>query len=302
MDDYICTLCPRSCGAVRKEKEGAGFCRAGTLPRVARVAPHYWEEPCISGIKGSGAIFFSRCVMSCVFCQNNQISSGGDGRDITVDQLVECVKYLEGLGVHNINLVSPTPYVESIIEAFDKYRPSVPIVYNTSGYEKTETLRRLEGIVDIYLPDLKYVSPQLSEKYSGAYDYYEFALPAICEMLRQTGRPVFKDDILQKGTLVRHLILPGHTKESIKVLHTLSDEFGDRILISLMGQYIPLGKAKNFTEINRRITKREYEKVKAFIEETDLVGYFQELSSAKKEYVPDFDISMLPITFSESYE
>lgn len=299
MGDYICTLCPRNCGAVRNEKEGAGFCRAGTLPRVARVAPHYWEEPCISGSKGSGAIFFSRCVMSCVFCQNHQISSGGSGRDISVEGLTECMKYLEGLGVHNINLVSPTPYVESIIEALCKYRPSVPIVYNTSGYEKAETLRRLEGIVDIYLPDMKYVSSQLSGKYSGASDYFEFALPAIREMLRQTGAPIFKDEILQKGTLVRHLILPGHTKESISVLRILSDEFGEQILISLMGQYVPLGKAKSFTEINRRITKREYDKVKTFIEKTSLNGYYQELSSAKEEYVPDFDLSKLPFDFSE---
>ncbi|MBQ1659268.1 MAG: radical SAM protein, partial [Clostridia bacterium] len=165
----------------------------GVLPKIARAAPHFWEEPCISGTKGSGTIFFSGCVLSCVFCQNNKISAGGYGKTVSVYELIGYIKSLEEQGVHNINLVSPTPYIESIISVFEKYRPSVPVVYNTGGYEKAETIKRLEGIVDIYLPDMKYIKTELSGKYSGAVNYFEYALPAIKEMVRQTGKPVFDE-------------------------------------------------------------------------------------------------------------
>ena len=187
----ICRLCPRECGAERGLDSGKGWCRQGTLPKVARIAPHYWEEPCISGERGSGAVFFSGCVMSCVFCQNAKISTGGYGKIIGVKELSEHIKRLEDMGVHNINLVSPTPYIESIIECFEMYKPKIPIVYNTGGYEKAETLKRLEGIVDIYLPDMKYAKGETAKKYSNAENYPETALKAISEMVRQTGKPEF---------------------------------------------------------------------------------------------------------------
>lgn len=268
----------------------------GTMPKIARSAPHMWEEPCISGTKGSGTIFFSGCVLSCVFCQNSKISTEGLGKTVSLNGLIDCIKKLEEKGVHNINLVSPTPYIEAIIECFEKYRPSVPIVYNTGGYEKAETVKRLEGIVDIYMPDLKYVSSELSQKYSGAEDYFEYALPAIKEMVRQTGKPEFDvNGIMKKGTIVRHLILPQNTKNSIRVLDVLKNEFDDKIMVSLMGQYIPMSIASQFKEINRRITPREYQKVSEHMEKLELQGFVQELSSAEKGYIPDFDISQLDV-------
>ncbi len=289
--EYICSLCPRECHAPRTESEGKGYCRQGILPRVARIAPHFWEEPCISGTKGSGAVFFSGCVLSCVYCQNAKISTGGYGKVLTVRELSEHIRRLEETGVHNINLVSPTPYIESIIECFERYKPKIPIVYNTGGYEKAETLKRLEGIVDIYLPDMKYAHAETAKKYSHAEDYPETALKAIAEMVRQTGKPVLDGNgIMQKGTIVRHLILPQHTKNSIAVLKCLKEHFGNEILVSLMAQYTPLGNAPQFPEINRRITKREYHKV---LEQMDMEGFVQELSSARKDYVPDFDIALL---------
>lgn len=288
---YKCTLCPRSCGAKRFEEYGKGYCKMGILPKISRAALHMWEEPCISGKNGSGTIFFTGCVLGCVFCQNYRISKEGQGRVITTDQLVQEIKKLEAMGAHNINLVSPTPYIDSIIEAFTKYRPAIPIVYNTGGYEKVESLKRLEGIVDIYLPDLKYISSEKSAKYSGAADYSEYAVKAIAEMVRQTGKPVFDSEgMMQRGTIVRHLILPSNTKNSIEVVRYLDENFGDSILISLMGQYIPEGRAKDFPEIDRTITAREYNKVLSALEETKLDGFAQELDSARKSYVPDFDM------------
>ena len=291
---YICKLCPRECGAERLDDSGKGYCHQGTLPKVARIAPHFWEEPCISGERGSGAIFFSGCVMSCVFCQNSKISTGGYGKIISVKELSEHIRRLEDMGVHNINLVSPTPYIESIIECFEIYKPKIPIVYNTGGYEKVETLQRLDGIVDIYLPDMKYARGDVAKKYSNAEDYPETALKAISEMVRQTGDPEFDGKgMMKKGTIVRHLILPQNTKNSIMVLDLLKEHFGDEILVSLMAQYTPLGNAERFPEINRKITSREYAKVLEHFEETGLDGFVQELSSAKKDYVPEFDVSLI---------
>ena len=293
-DFMICRLCPRECGAERGLDSGKGFCRQGILPKVARIAPHYWEEPCISGERGSGAVFFSGCVLSCVFCQNAKISTGGYGKIISVKELCEHIKRLEDMGVHNINLVSPTPYIESIIECFEMYKPKIPIVYNTGGYEKAETLKRLEGIVDIYLPDMKYAKAETAKKYSNAENYPETALKAISEMTKQTGKPAFDGNgMMKKGVIVRHLILPQNTKNSIKVLDLLKENFGDKILVSLMAQYTPLGNAEKFPEINRKITSREYAKVLEYFEETGLDGFVQELSSAKKDYVPEFDISLI---------
>ena len=232
--------------------------------------------------------------MSCVFCQNSKISTGGYGKIISVKELSERIKRLEDMGVHNINLVSPTPYIESIIECFEMYKPKIPIVYNTGGYEKVETLKRLEGIVDIYLPDMKYAKGEMAKKYSNAEDYPETALKAISEMVRQTGKPEFDENgMMKKGVIVRHLILPQNTKNSIKVLDLLKENFKDEILVSLMAQYTPLGNAEKFPEINRKITSREYAKVLEYFEETGLDGFVQELSSAKKDYVPEFDVSLI---------
>ena len=294
-NDFVkCTLCPRNCNAARNAESGNGFCKMGYLPKIARVAPHMWEEPCISGKKGSGTIFFSGCVLSCVFCQNSKISSGGCGKTMTVSELIEHIKRLEDMGVHNINLVSPTPYIESIIEALSEYRPSVPVVYNTGGHEKAETLKRLEGLIDIYLPDLKYIRSELSLKYSGAGNYFEYASKAIGEMVRQTGKLVFDNNgMMLKGTVVRHLILPANTRNSVEVIRYLDKTFGDKVLISLMGQYIPVSGAGNYPEINRCITAREYNKVLDVLGNTSLDGFAQELDSASRDYIPDFDIDSL---------
>lgn len=284
----ICNLCPRKCSAERNETEGKGFCGLGTLPRVARVAPHMWEEPCISGEKGSGAVFFSGCTLRCVFCQNYAISANNNGRSIKVSELAEEFKKLEAIGVHNINLVSPTPYIGAIIEALEIYRPKIPIVYNSSGYENVETLRRLEGYVDIYLPDFKYADDELAVRYSKAPNYVETATNAVKEMLRQTGEPVFDGEMMRSGVIVRHLVLPNHTKNSVRCLEHISENFKGA-LVSLMGQYTPVYKALENEKLNRKITRREYDKVKSKLFELELDGFAQELSSADEKYIPSWD-------------
>lgn len=284
----ICNLCPRKCSAERNETEGKGFCGLGTLPRVARVAPHMWEEPCISGEKGSGAVFFSGCTLRCVFCQNYAISANNNGRTIKVSELAEEFKKLEAIGVHNINLVSPTPYIDAIIEALEIYRPKIPIVYNSSGYENVETLRRLEGYVDIYLPDFKYADDELAVGYSKAPNYVETATNAVKEMLRQTGEPVFDGEMMRSGVIVRHLVLPNHTKNSVRCLEHISENFKGA-LVSLMGQYTPVYKALENEKLNRKITRREYDKVKSKLFELELDGFAQELSSADEKYIPSWD-------------
>lgn len=284
----ICNLCPRKCSAERNETEGKGFCGLGTLPRVARVAPHMWEEPCISGEKGSGAVFFSGCTLRCVFCQNYAISANNNGRSIKVSELAEEFKKLEAIGVHNINLVSPTPYIDAIIEALEIYRPKIPIVYNSSGYENVETLRRLEGYVDIYLPDFKYADDELAVGYSKAPNYVETATNAVKEMLRQTGEPVFDGEMMRSGVIVRHLVLPNHTKNSVRCLEHISENFKGA-LVSLMGQYTPVYKALENEKLNRKITRREYDKVKSKLFELELDGFAQELSSADEKYIPSWD-------------
>ncbi len=295
-EGVICRICPRNCGANRDENTGTGFCKTGTLPHIARIAPHQWEEPCISGTNGSGTIFFSGCVMRCVFCQNEKISRESYGKRFLSENLTDAVKALEQQGVHNINLVSPTPYVDMLIECFSKYKPSVPIVWNTGGYEKAETIRRLEGIVDIYLPDLKYVSDILAVKYSKSPHYFKYASEAIKEMVRQTGDPVFDENgIMKRGTIVRHLVLPNCLINTYQVLKWLNDTFGspdkDHILVSLMAQYFPAGHAADYAELNRPLNSQEYEHVCRYLEQkTDLNGFIQELSAATAVYVPDFNM------------
>lgn len=289
--EYYCSDCPRNCNALRTETEGSGFCSAGLNPVIAKAYPHLWEEPCISGSKGSGTIFFSGCVLKCVYCQNCKISRKPLGKTHTPDGLIDIVKSLEQQGVHNINLVTPTHYTDAIIKAFSKYKPSIPVVYNCGGYESVDTLKKLNGIIDIYMPDFKYYYSDTAIKYSKANNYKEIAVNAIYEMLRQTGNPVFDDNgILLKGTIVRHLILPGHTDESIKILELLDLHFSTDILISLMHQYCPAGDAHKFPNLNRKLSVNEYNKILDRLFELSLDGFVQESSSAKECYTPDFDV------------
>lgn len=287
-----CTACPRSCKAYRGAHEGVGFCRAGMLPKIARIAPHYWEEPCISGKNGSGAVFFSGCTLRCVYCQNYEISARGFGKETTPRELAESYQRLEEQGVHNINLVSASHYIDAVLESFSIYKPRVPVVYNCSGYESVESLRRLKGYVDIYLPDFKYADDEKAVRYSSAPGYRETALHAVKEMVRQAGKPRFNEDgMLQGGVLVRHLVLPMNTKNSMAVLELLAREFGNEILVSLMAQYVPCGQAERFPEINRKITAREFQKVSNRLFALGLDGFVQERKAADKGYIPDFDLT-----------
>ena len=292
----LCNLCPRMCGARRDAKRGNGYCRMGAMPVVARAALHFWEEPCISGTKGSGTVFFTGCSLQCVFCQNEQISVRREvGRALTARELSDVFFRLIEQGAHNINLVNPTHFASGIAEAL-RFRPlPVPVVYNSGGYERAETLRILEGLISIYLPDYKYRDSALSQRLSGAADYPEHAAEAILEMVRQTGPASFDGDgMLQRGTIVRHLILPGHTRNSIEVLDWLKENLPEGTLVSLMAQYVPCGRAADYPEIDRRITKREYEKVQQHLFALGLDGYVQERKSAKKDFIPPFDLEGLP--------
>ena len=287
----ICDICPRKCGAIRTEHVGKGFCQAGTLPVVARIAPHFGEEPCISGTRGSGTVFFSGCTMRCTFCQNYEISSQPKGLTMTPDMLAECYKELEKEGVHNINLVTADHFAPAVAESLKIYKPSVPVVYNCSGYTSPKILSMLNGLVDIYLPDFKYSSDKLAVKLSSAPDYVNTALAAIKEMIFQVGLPEYDDDgIMQKGVIVRQLILPAHTKNSIEALDILEREFGRQIMVSLMCQYVPWGEVKNDPKLGRKLTKREYEKVKRALFSLDLDGFTQDMSSASEEYIPDWNL------------
>lgn len=285
----ICTLCPRNCGVERTAESGAGVCRMGTQPKIARAALHMWEEPCISGTRGSGAVFFSGCGLRCVFCQNEAISQQGEGKIVTPARLAEIFRELEEQGAHNINLVTAAHFVPAVLEALNLYRPNIPIVYNSSGYESIETLRMLSGVVDIYLPDYKYIDPNMAAMLSGARDYPEAAFAAIAEMIRQTGAPVYDENgMMQRGTLIRHLVLPGLTGDSMKILTRIRDEFPG-IPVSLMGQYTPCGRALSMPGMDRKIKKKEYARVLAHMEAIGLDGYRQELGSADGAFIPSFD-------------
>ena len=285
----ICNLCPRKCGAIRTEHVGDGFCGMGTLPVVARIAPHFGEEPCISGTRGSGTVFFSGCTMRCLYCQNYEISLSGKGVTMTPKQLADGYKMLEESGVHNINLVTADQFVPAVVKSFEIYRPKLPVVYNCSGYTSPATLKMLDGIVDIYLPDFKYATDELAVRLSQAPNYVLTALSAIQEMLFQVGDAEFDDDgIMQKGVIVRQLVLPANTRNSMEVLRLLKRQFGSQILVSLMCQYVPCGKAKNDPKLGRTITRREYEKVKRVLYDLELDGFTQDLSSATEDFIPDW--------------
>ena len=289
MSEACCNLCPRNCGAKREVTTGNGFCRMGVFPKVARAALHAWEEPCISGTNGSGAIFFSGCSLRCAFCQNDEISQKDFGRVIEPKKLAFLYLKLEGEGAHNINLVNPTHFVPAILESFAHYRPRVPVVYNTGGYDKVETLKRLEGFINLYLPDFKYIDNALAARYSGAVDYADVVTGALKEMVRQTGAPRFDErGLLQSGTVVRHLLLPGHTRDATAIIDWVKEHLRGEALFSLMGQYVPHGRADKYPELCRRVTRREYEKVEAYLLQSGLDGFVQELSSAHKRYIPSF--------------
>lgn len=290
MESYVCNACPRGCNALRGET-GAGFCRMGADPVIARAAPHYDEEPVISGTRGSGAIFFSGCALRCRFCQNWPISHGNFGQKVSVKRLREIYFELIDQGVHNINLVNPTHFAQAILKSLAEPLP-VPVVWNSGGYEKVETLRRFEGKVQVYLPDLKYIQADSARKYSAAGDYFDFAGPALKEMLRQTGPVELDGDgIIRRGTLVRHLILPGRAEESMAILDWIAENLPGA-WVSLMAQYLPFGQVEGLDELNRRLYPEEYEAVVDHLMDLGLEdGFVQELSSSDEKYIPSFDLT-----------
>ena len=286
-----CNICPRSCGADR-EKE-TGYCGVPWEFKIARAAKHLWEEPPISGTKGSGTVFFSGCSLGCAYCQNYAISHGGEGKIISEERLREIFDELISSGVHNINLVSPTHYVPRLKKVLTDYKSKVPVVYNSSGYEKVGSLKSLEGLVDIYLPDLKYVRSDKAKRYSDAEDYFTYASEALIEMKRQCGENIFDENgIMQKGMIVRHLILPKNTNGSLEVLRWIYDNLGKDTAISLMAQYTPCGKLENISELQRKITRREYEKVVNYALELGFKNIFtQDNTAATEDFIPDFDLT-----------
>lgn len=284
----ICSICPRHCNVDRSVN--LGFCQSPDNFRVARAALHFWEEPCISGKEGSGTVFFSGCNLKCVFCQNNEISAENKGVEISDDKLISIFENLISQGANNINLVNPTHYAKRLATVLGRWKSPVPIVYNSSGYEEVETLKTLDGLIDIYLPDLKYIRTEKAMRYSKAADYFEKASAALLEMRRQV-EDKFDGDIMKSGMIIRHLILPQNTNSSIAVLDFIKSNFPDTF-VSLMAQYTPCGDLSEFPEINRKITKREYEKVVNYALNNSFDKLFiQELSSADKSFIPKFDFT-----------
>lgn len=295
-----CELCPRACKVNRLNGE-IGFCKASDKVKVALVSTHCFEEPCISGElgenqKGSGTIFFSNCNLRCMFCQNYEISHEGKGIEITTDRLAEIMIEQQERGVNNINLVTPTIYVYQIIDAIKKAKEMglhIPIVYNTCAYETVETIKTLDGLIDIYLPDLKYFADNIAIKYSTAPHYFENATAVIKEMQRQVGENVFDENgIMQKGMIIRHLILPNHIQNTKHVLKWIKENMPEGTYVSVMAQYFPTYKAKEDESINRKINQKEYDEVEEYLSELELEnGYIQELGKHEEEYVPNFDFS-----------
>lgn len=289
----ICNLCPRQCGAARTETQGNGYCRMPALPVLARAALHMWEEPPISGTNGSGTVFFSGCSLGCVFCQNEEISHRDFGKTVTVERLGEICDELIAQGAHNINFVNPTHYAHVVRELQEKHPLSVPVVWNSGGYDRVETLKAVEGAVDIYLPDLKYLDTTPAERYSAAPDYPEVATAAIREMVRQTGPCQFGEDgLLKKGVVIRHLVLPGQLEGAKAVMDWIAREFEPgTVLFSLMSQYTPWGRASEFPEINRKLRKSEMRIAREYMENLGLDGFTQDGESAQREYTPAFDLT-----------
>lgn len=285
----LCNACPRRCNATRGENN-LGICQVPADPRVARAALHFGEEPCISGTRGSGTVFFSGCSLKCVFCQNFEISHGAFGKDISIARLAEIFKELENSGAHNINLVTPTHYVSAIKEALNLYKPQIPLVYNCSGYEDIKVIE--EDIFDVYLFDLKFFSSEKSLRYAKCADYFDVASSAIKRAYEIKGRPrLDREGVMQRGIVVRHMILPQSTNDAIEIVNWLS-EHTPEIYFSLMSQYVPMYKAENYPEIDRKKTKREYNKViEACVYKNFTETYVQSLQSATTDMIPDFDLT-----------
>ncbi len=289
----ICNQCPRQCGVNRENS--IGFCGVQQLPKVAKAFLHMWEEPCISGTRGSGTVFFSGCNLKCIYCQNYDISQNNFGIAISNERLQEIFIELINKGAHNINLVNPSHYTEAIKEALlslkQRDRLNVPVVYNTNGYESVDTLKSMDGLIDVYLPDIKYFYDETALNYSRAQNYPEVSKKAVLEMFRQVGSPILDEGLIKRGLIIRHLILPGHTKESIKILDWISENLPKSVYVSLMSQYTPYYEAHKHSEINRPITRHEYEKVVNHLYKLGLdEGYVQERQSADTQYIPDFNL------------
>ena len=288
-----CTICPHKCGINRTKKEGR--CKSTDKIKIALYSTHNFEEPCISGEKGSGTIFFSNCNMNCIYCQNYEISQQGKGKEITIEELADIMIKQQGKGVENINLVTPTSYVLHIIEAIKIAKNKglqIPIVYNTNGYESIETLKLLEGYIDIYLPDLKYYYNEIGEKYSKVKNYFEIATKAIQEMYKQVGAPqIDENGIMKKGLMIRHLVLPNNIENSKQILKWIKENIDENVYVSIMAQYFPTYKAKDMDELGRKLSKQEYEEIENYLYDLDLInGYIQELGEHEEEYVPKWDI------------
>ncbi|MGN0134926.1 MAG: radical SAM protein [Anaerotignum sp.] len=298
-----CRVCPRNCGVDRTAGK-TGWCRAPYPPKVALVSAHHWEEPPISGTKGSGTVFFSHCNLGCVFCQNHDISQDGFGQKITVERLAEIFLEQQERGFHNVNLVSAVQFIPQVAKALELAKNaglSIPVVYNSNGYESLEGLKQLEGLVDVYLPDFKYWNNDLGQEYSKAPHYRETAAQAILEMRRQTGEDIFDEaGILQKGIIIRHLVLPGQYRDSFQVLDWIRENIGENAYVSLMSQYTPMHRAKEYKALSRRLTTFEYDKVVDHFFEIGLKnGFMQKRSSATSEYTPAFDLA--GVTSAESF-
>lgn len=288
-----CEICPRKC-KVNRNNNQIGWCKSTDRVKIGLYSTHYFEEPCISGDKGSGTVFFSNCTMNCIFCQNYEISQLGKGKEISIEELSNIFIKQQEKGVHNINLVTPTSYVYQIIEAIKIAKAkglNIPIVYNTNGYENIETIKALNGYVDVYLPDLKYAEEKLAIEYSGAKNYFEVATKAIKEMIKQVGNIKLNEDgIIQKGVIIRHLVLPNHIENSKKVLLWIKQNLPNDIYVSIMAQYFPTYKAKENQKLNRKLTKKEWEQIEKYVEEIDIEnGFIQELGDHEEEYVPKWD-------------
>lgn len=286
----ICSACPRGCNVDREIK--TGVCSVGEKYKIARAAPHFWEEPCISGEKGSGTVFFSGCNLGCVFCQNYDVSHRAFGKEVSEEQLMRIFDSLIEKGVHNINLVTPTHYAPMLAKTLEKFDSQVPIVYNSSGYEKVETLKMLEGLVDVYLPDIKYFDSSVSKKYSRAEDYFEYASKAVLEMFRQVGTlETDENGIAKRGMIIRHMVLPGNISQAAKVFGWVRDNLPEETFISVMRQYTPFGEAKNMPPIDRPLSSREYAIVKDKILDLGFENcFFQSKSSSTEKFIPDFNL------------
>lgn len=290
----ICNDCPRYCGQIRDDNTAAGVCRSPRLPRIARAAPHYGEEPCISGECGSGTVFFSGCNLRCVFCQNHEISRGKVGKTVSVERLSDIFLELQDKGVHNINLVTGSHYVPEIVSALERAKLDIPVVWNSSGYDSAKMLRRLDGLVQIYMPDLKYLSSEAAKRYSAAPDYPEVATAAIDEMFRQVGKFVLDgNDMLKSGVLIRHLILPGNEDNSRAVIKYVAEHYpGDSVLFSLMCQFTPMPNTERFPELQGTVSKDLNDRLCDYMAECGIeYGFWQEPESATDEMIPDFDLT-----------